>query len=128
MAKAAKLKNTFPKDLGLNLLVVKEKVKLSVDEKPHNIVNAKPSDKFVRDPKGDFRIWIDKDRIVCSHKDVSIVGKDAKSIVDTVINLGLVSRLDHAAYLGRELKKAEIALKLGKNYIQDEELNFGIYG
>ena len=128
MAKAAKLKNTFPKDLGLNLLVMKEKVKLSVDEKPRNIVSARPSDKFVRDPKGDFRIWIDKDRIVCSHKDVSIVGNDAKSIIDTVINLGLVSRLDHVAYLGRELKKAEIALKLGKNYIQDEELNFGIYG
>ncbi|MEM4524601.1 MAG: DUF4346 domain-containing protein, partial [Archaeoglobaceae archaeon] len=38
-----------------------------------------------------------------------------------------VSRLDHAAYLGRELMKAEIALRLGKNYIQDRELNFGIY-
>ncbi|MFP4558915.1 MAG: DUF4346 domain-containing protein, partial [Archaeoglobaceae archaeon] len=36
-------------------------------------------------------------------------------------------RLDHAAYLGRELKKAEIALKLNKNYVQDSELNFGIY-
>jgi dihydropteroate synthase len=36
--------------------------------------------------------------------------------------MGLVSRLDHAAYLGSELAKAEIALKTGKEYIQDRGL------
>ncbi|MDM7911512.1 MAG: DUF4346 domain-containing protein [Methanotrichaceae archaeon] len=35
---------------------------------------------------------------------------------------GLVSRLDHAGYLGRELEKAEAALHLGRRYIQDEPL------
>jgi dihydropteroate synthase len=29
---------------------------------------------------------------------------------------------EHAAYIGYELAKAEMALKLGKTYIQDEEL------
>lgn len=58
---------------------------------------------------------------------MTVVGDDAKSISDTVVENKLISRLDHAAYLGRELKKAEIALKLGKNYVQDSELNFGIY-
>ncbi len=33
--------------------------------------------------------------------------------------MGLITRLDHAAYLGRELAKAEIALVTGKEYIQD---------
>jgi dihydropteroate synthase-like protein len=32
----------------------------------------------------------------------------------------------HAFYLGAELTKAEIALRLGKRYIQDEPLDFGV--
>jgi hypothetical protein len=32
----------------------------------------------------------------------------------------------HAFYLGAELTKAEIALRLGKRYIQDELLDFGV--
>jgi dihydropteroate synthase len=35
--------------------------------------------------------------------------------------MGLLSRLDHAGYLGRELTKAKLALDLGWNYVQDEE-------
>mgnify|MGYP002859364762 CR=1 FL=1 len=49
-------------------------------------------------------------------------GKTAKElgIKLTEGNLPLpLSRLDHALYLGRELQKAETALKQGKNYIQD---------
>jgi dihydropteroate synthase-like protein len=125
MAKAAKLRKTSPKDLGINLLVVKEKAKMSV-ESLSNTVRAVESKEFHRDPKGDFRIWVDGDRIICSHEKLNIVGKDAKSIIDTVLANNLVSRLDHAAYLGRELKKAEIAAMLGKNYMQDQELAFGI--
>jgi dihydropteroate synthase len=30
-------------------------------------------------------------------------------------------RLDHAVYLGRELQKAEAALRFNGRYIQDEE-------
>ena len=127
MAKASKLKNTPPKDLGLNLLVLKEKVRLPSEDIKGKIVEAKENTKFVRDPKGDFRIWIKDGKIVCEHEEVTIVGKNAKEIIDTIIRLDLVSRLDHAGYLGRELMKAEIALKLGKNYVQDEDLNFGIY-
>ncbi|MBV8885816.1 MAG: DUF4346 domain-containing protein [Chroococcidiopsidaceae cyanobacterium CP_BM_RX_35] len=31
----------------------------------------------------------------------------------------LVTRLDHAAYLGREFVRAEIALAMGREYVQD---------
>jgi dihydropteroate synthase-like protein len=127
MAKAAKLRNSPPKDLGLNLLVVKEKVRHKSCGLPDNAVEAVASKEFHRDPKGDFRIWVEGDKIVCSHDKLVVVGKDAKSVIDTVLENDLVSRLDHAAYLGRELKKAEIAAMLGKNYIQDRELNFGVY-
>jgi len=37
----------------------------------------------------------------------------------SVLAAGLVSRLDHAAYLGRELARAEYALRSGTSYRQD---------
>jgi len=39
-----------------------------------------------------------------------------------VLKAGLISRDDHAAYLGRETLKAETALKLGIPYVQDSDL------
>jgi tetrahydromethanopterin S-methyltransferase subunit A len=39
-----------------------------------------------------------------------------------LIEWGLVSRLDHAAYMGRELLKAEVALRSRLAYRQDEAL------
>jgi len=40
----------------------------------------------------------------------------------TVVERGLITRLDHAAYLGRELAKAEISIKTGALYEQDAAL------
>ena len=53
-----------------------------------------------------------------------IVGGDAESIVQTIVREGLVSSLQHAAYLGHELYKAEVALKLRLNFVQDSPLDF----
>ena len=56
-------------------------------------------------------------------KPVNVIkGKTAESVYAKIVEMGLVSRLDHAAYLGSELAKAEIALRTGKEYIQDKEL------
>ena len=55
---------------------------------------------------------------------VKIVGKKPLEIYQTIIKQGLVSRLDHAAYLGRELQKAYIALQKKIPYVQDDELIF----
>lgn len=126
MSKAAKMRNIPPKDMGIDLISLKDKKSLHTRGPPQDHIQAFEG-KFVRDPSGDFRIWINNGRIVCSHERLTVVGDDAKSISDTIIKNNLVSRLDHATYLGRELEKAEIALKLGKNYVQDSELNFGIY-
>ena len=126
MAKAAKIRNSPPKDLGLSLLAIKDKVKYEAKSKPEKFVLAVENRDFVRDPKGDFIIWVADDSIVCKHEKLCVVGKSAKEIVDTILANDLVSRLDHAAYLGRELKKAEIAMKLKKNYVQDQELDFGM--
>ncbi len=127
MAKAAKLRNSPPKDLGLSLLAIKDKIKYETESIPGNYVEAVENREFIRDPLGDFIIWVAGDKIVCKHEKLNVVGVNAKEIVDTVLANNLLSRLDHAAYLGRELKKAEIALKLKKNYIQDREIDFGFY-
>ena len=56
-------------------------------------------------------------------KPVNIIkGKTAETVYSTIVHLGLVSQLDHAAYLGNELQKAEVALKTGKEYLQDNEI------
>lgn len=125
LAKIAKIRSSPPKDTGISMLVLKEKVRYETAEKPKEFVEARKSNEFIRDPCGDFIIFIANNKIFCKHERATIAGKSAKEILDTVLKLGLVSRLDHAGYLGRELMKAEIALRLGKNYIQDRDLNFG---
>lgn len=99
----------------------------------------------VLDPKGFFTIFVDQKakQIVVEHyiaewdeealKSYSgdwkkcmrsqklnkiIVGKRADDICHTIIREGLLSRPEHAAYLGRELQKAEIALKNNLPYEQ----------
>jgi dihydropteroate synthase-like protein len=50
----------------------------------------------------------------------TIVGSNAEALSKKIIELGLTDNLSHINYIGRELKKAEINLYLGKPYIQDE--------
>ena len=40
--------------------------------------------------------------------------------------LGVAADGAHAFYLGAELMKAQIALELGKRYVQDEPLDWGV--
>ena len=63
--------------------------------------------------------------ILCEHYENNgrlahvIQGRRAALIAATVVERGLVTQLDHAAYLGRELQKAEAALSGGLAYEQD---------
>jgi tetrahydromethanopterin S-methyltransferase subunit A len=63
--------------------------------------------------------------IVCEHYQNNgrlahvIEGRRAALIAATIVERGLVTQLDHAAYLGRELQKAEAALSTGLAYEQD---------
>ena len=51
-----------------------------------------------------------------------IEGRQAALIAATAVERGFVTQLDHAAYLGRELAKAEAALSNGITYEQDAAL------
>ena len=54
---------------------------------------------------------------------VSVVyGKTAIEIVNTLIQYKYISSLQHAADMGIELNKAELALKYKLDYIQDKDL------
>ena len=89
--------------------------------------------KFVRDSAGSFKISVDyattveKSKIVATHfkknkADLVIVGHSAKEVYEEIITKNLVTRMEHAAYLGSELQKAEIAMITGKDYVQDFDL------
>lgn len=53
---------------------------------------------------------------------LSIEGANAEEIYVTLVREKLVSTLEHAAYVGCELMKAEIAMKKNLPYVQDDPL------
>jgi hypothetical protein len=75
----------------------------------------------VRD--ANFRIATAPDGIHVFNGKGHAVATDAFSLF---AGLGVESDGAHAFYLGAELMKAEIAWRLGKRYVQDEPLNFGV--
>jgi len=119
----AKERGTAPKDLGLDLLVIKEKRRREDKIEVESPVEAMPHREWMQDPKGCFRIALQDEKIVARHeeKNIAITGTSAKAVFDTMQDLGFVSLTEHAAYLGRELMKAELALRFGRSYIQDDE-------
>ena len=46
-------------------------------------------------------------------------GDRAVDLEATLLREGLVTRADHAAYLGRELTRAQTALETGRQYVKD---------
>lgn len=94
--------------------------------KVHKIVAAEPS-KVEMDKAGYFVILprMDKKIILVEHYDYEnrllrvIEGKTARSIYWSIIRNRWVSQLSHAAYLGKELARAELSLKMGFKYVQD---------
>ena len=102
-------------------------------------IEAFPSKKIIFDKKGFFVIYLKNDEIVTEHYisvskgsslkvdtgklDTIITGTDSLTIGQTIIREGLISRIDHSLYLGRELMKAEIALKNQLDYEQCKSLN-----
>ncbi|MFO7619299.1 MAG: DUF4346 domain-containing protein [Thermoplasmata archaeon] len=104
------------------------------------VLEATKHKRMVKDPYGFFTIFVDKSRkeiVVEFYEQVTkdkdnkmatgklglvLCGTRAEAICHTISREELVSRFDHAAYLGRELQKAEIALRYKLDYVQDEEL------
>jgi dihydropteroate synthase-like protein len=133
----AKKRGSVPKDLGIDLLILKNKKNReepysAVLEKNVQVNIAEEPDLTALDSKGSFKIMLDrlgKDIVAlyyASEKmdkpDKIIKGKTTYEVCGKIIELGLVSTFDHACYLGNELAKAEVALRIGKEYIQDKAM------
>ncbi|WNY26852.1 DUF4346 domain-containing protein [Methanolapillus ohkumae] len=171
----AKIRASAPKDLGLDLLILKEKRRrpnmdlknlsgrvaplfsdqsdlifagdLSPDFVPETTWGWKP------DKAGNFLIGVisvfdlesifslekngvqmqdmflkvfenvktlNRDVIVAIHPKKIIIGTDSAFMLEKIIQENLITELSHAGYLGRELEKAEIAIRLGRSYAQDD--------
>ncbi len=96
-----------------------------IDEAIPIVAACEPS-RLVLDPSGFLVIYPDEARgIVLEHYrkegvlDCVIAGPTPSSVGATAIERGLVSRLDHAVYLGRELARVEESLRTGNPYVQD---------
>jgi len=100
-----------------------EEARRVLDEQAH-ILNRTP--RFVRDPRGSFAIQVANGHIIVDHfsTDGLRLGRvEATTAQDIMRHLrDLVSRIDHALYLGAELEKAELALTQGWRYVQDRPL------
>jgi tetrahydromethanopterin S-methyltransferase subunit A len=83
--------------------------------------------RMVSDPAGYFVVYLDRLRKMLTLEhfrndgvlDVMIEGHTAAELYIPAAEEGLVTRLDHAAYLGRELARAEASLQQGQPYVQD---------
>ena len=113
----------YPKDLGIDLLVLKEKRRRCEPPLDYDtIIPAKTMpEKIEYDPKGNFRIGIEGDRIVAVIHGKAVQGKRWQDVLYTLLSQREVSLLDHAGYLGRELYKAELAIRYGRSFEQDGE-------
>ncbi len=84
-------------------------------------------ERMVSDPTGYFVVYVNRPRQLLSLEhfrndgvlDAVIEGGTAPELYIPAVDKGLVSRLDHAAYLGRELARAEQALRSGEPFVQD---------
>ena len=83
------------------------------------------------DPQGMFLVGIRREsrQIVLDHysadrryRGTLVAEADAEALCHTLVREGFVSELSHAAYLGREVAKAEEALRWGLEYEQDRPL------
>ncbi|WP_297548004.1 dihydropteroate synthase-like protein [Thermococcus sp.] len=115
----------MPKDLGFDLLILKEKRANDWKFEPtQKIVEAK--ERPVRLEPVYFRIWVEDGRIwVNAHRGteaiLTIVGDEPNAIIDTILEHFEISPR-HAFYLGRELERAKTALKIRRSYVQEVEL------
>jgi tetrahydromethanopterin S-methyltransferase subunit A len=94
------------------------------------VATRDPSSSWTYDPAGYFLIFVDRARrLLCvehrmpDHRLIRVFeGGRAEDLCHTIVRRGDLTLLAHAAYLGRELAKAETALTLGLEYDQDRPL------
>ena len=96
---------------------------------PHEYRSGK---KWSMDPKGYciIKVFYARKELGLRHYtpngrcDLELRGDDSYEIVHYLLDNGYVTTSQHAAYLGHELQKAQIAMRNRLYYNQDERLDF----
>jgi len=113
----AVMQRTVPKHLDERLVMLRDPHLRQVDEQALAKLAAKLKDDNIRifaDPQ--------KQKIHAMNRRVHAVGDDPFIVFD---QLG-INDPSHAFYLGYEMAKAITAMTLGKNYTQDQAMNWGM--
>lgn len=100
--------------------------KVTLNHSVKSVLVGEP-EPLVLDPAGYFVVYPESRRnaLVLEHYtnqgvlDVVLEGQTAGALYQAAITRRIISRLDHAAYLGRELARAERSLHEGTVYVQD---------
>jgi thymidylate synthase len=81
---------------------------------------------FEPDKNGYFVVSVEGGEIIVEHRlndgrasGYVFRGKESQELYRRILNENLITKLDHAAYIGQELAKAEAALRAGSKYVQD---------
>ena len=112
---AARADRALPKGYGSGLAQVH-------DLAPRLATPAEIGDRAAAVRDVNFRIETSDDGIHLYSRNMHRVARNA---MDLFAHLNVEADGAHAFYLGTELMKAEIAVALGKRYVQDEPLDFG---
>jgi dihydropteroate synthase len=112
---AAREDRSLPKDYGGALVQLH-------DRAPFTSTLQEIAEMAAQVKDANFRIETADDGIHAYNRDGHYVAQDALSLFP---KLGVGNDAAHAFYLGTELMKAEIAWRLGKRYVQDEQLDWG---
>jgi len=100
------------------------------DQAPMIAAWPEPADAWVYDPTGFFLVFVDRVgrrlRVEQYNQERRLeriyLGQNAEELCHTIVRDEQVTLLAHAAYLGRELAKAEVALRFDLEYEQDSPL------
>ena len=113
---AAARQRTLPK--GMNDALMTVHAKHPFPDTPEEIAAIAA---LVRDPN--FRVQISPQGLHVYNRDGVRLAQDA---FELWLQLGLEDDAAHAFYMGVELARAQIAWQLGKRYVQDQPLDWGV--
>jgi len=108
----------LPKHLGGQLVLLR-------DPRVHELGERGLSQLAGRLTDPNFRIFAERSEIHVMNRDGYWHGDDPYEVFDRIIAAVGSLTAEHAFYLGMELCKARTALTLGKQYTQDETLQWG---
>ena len=116
MMYAAKRDNNLPRRYHAGLMALRERKPF-----PYTPEEIQATAKTIKDPS--FRIQVSVDGLHIYNRDIFQTATDP---FDLYPQLPLENDSSHAFYLGVELGRAQIAWQLGKRYLQDNELSWGV--